>query len=85
MCDKKLKNNSENIEALARKALILMEKKEFIEAKRYFFRVSELDTQFYPDIVYDNLGEIYFKEEKDYNKARKYFNMALEISPKPEI
>ena len=63
----------------------MIEKKEFIEAKGYFFRVSELDTQFYPEIVFENLGEAYFREEKDFIKARKYFVMAIEIFPKAEV
>ena len=56
------------------------------EGDRLFINVSEALIQYYPNRVYGyaNLGSLY-GATKEYDKARKYYEKALEIDPSDEV
>lgn len=84
-CKRKLKDREEDPRAHMQLALLLLDKKDYANAKRHLLRILEIDTQFKTEIVYDKLGDIYFKDDKDFNKARQNYLIASELMELPEI
>ena len=48
-------------------------------------KVFEDNKNFYPHIVLNKLAEIAFKSDKNYEKAREYFILSIQLIPKPEL
>ena len=68
-----LMQDSSSLPGHLRLALILADRGDYIKAKQHLNQVLVLGPDFYPELVYDKLGEIYFKKEQDFNRAKEAF------------
>ena len=63
-----------------RLALLLADRGDYVKAKQHLNQVLVLGPDFHPELVYDKLGEIYFKKEQDFNRAKEAFVKAAQAA-----
>jgi tetratricopeptide (TPR) repeat protein len=68
-----LKNEPENKNALFNLGMIFYKRKDYSQSEDFFQRIIKMD-KFYKQIeVYEKLGDIYFKKNRDWDKAKDYY------------
>jgi tetratricopeptide (TPR) repeat protein len=77
-CRAKLKLNPDDKYALLQLGIICLGKKEYNEAKTCLMKVVDLDESFEKAAVHMAIGELFFKQYKEYDEAREHFIVAKE-------
>jgi tetratricopeptide (TPR) repeat protein len=84
-CLEILANNSASCPAHLKLAVLLCERSDFLKAKQHLNQVLVLNPGFHPEVTFDKLGEIFFRKEKDFSKAKEAFLKAANVKPNAEI
>ena len=61
--------------------VLQFENKDYLTAKNSLLRVLELDTRFEFVEVNTRLGDIVFREEREFSKSKQYYTLCLEEEP----
>lgn len=84
-CFDALDNEKTSLYGHLRLGIIFCGKAEYLKAKKHLNQVLVLNPEFYPDVVNDRLGEVYFKKDRDFIRAKEAFEKAAGVAPRAEL
>lgn len=77
-CFDYLEDEKTSLYANLRLGVIFCTKGEYSKAKKHLNQVAVIDSNFHSEIVNERLGEVYFKKDKDFDRAKEAFLKAAQ-------